>query len=634
MQENGTHMKSKRNLLHQLRDENLSISQRAQARCQLAIQFETEGDYEAARQAMAELWQRVGERPLLDRLDEETRGAVLLRAGVLTGWLGSARQISGAQEIAKDLITESIEIFEALQQSSRVAEGQIELACCYWREGKFDEGRILLNEALRRLSENDIQLRAKALIRSAIIEAECKRYGDALKIHTEAAPLFQQLENHCLIGSFHNEYAIVLRNLGTAEKRQDYLDLALIEYAAASYHFEEAGHLRYQACVENNLAFLLWKLGRFTEAHQHLDRAQILFARLKDDLHSAQVDETRARVMLGEGVFVQAEKSARKAVQLLDSGDADSLLAEALTTHGVALSRLGHKDQARTTFERAIRIAEQGGDLESAGLAALTLIEELPEQLSDDELFAILERADGWLATAQNAALLIRQKNCFRHLSSRLLWPALPTSLEKSVLRYEARLILRALELTGGVIRQAARLLELTHQGLQKILNNRHKDLQSDIGAIKERKRGNSRSEGVSGGLDQDDDCEVQVVTILYVEDNQTVAEAVKETLEIQGWQVETCADGNTALERISSDTEYDALLVDYDLPGMNGLELVSRARKLAHRAHTPIVVLSATPVRSEARQAGADAFLRKPQDVGSIVETIARLVAEHEQDG
>ena len=151
---------------------------------------------------------------------------------------------------------------------------------------------------MRRLGENAIQLRAKALIRSAIIEAECKRYGDALRIHTEAAPLFQQLENHCLIGSFHNEYAIVLRNVGTEENRQDYLDLALIEYAAASYQFEEAGHLRYQACVENNLAFLLWKLGRFTDAHQHLDRAQILVARLKDDRHSAQVDETRTPLTL------------------------------------------------------------------------------------------------------------------------------------------------------------------------------------------------------------------------------------------------------------------------------------------------------------------------------------------------
>ena len=74
-------------------------------------------------------------------------------------------------------------------------------------------------------------------------------------------------------------------------------------------------------------------------------------------------------------------------------------------------------------------------------------------------------------------------------------------------------------------------------------------------------------------------------------------------------------------------------LLLDYDLPGVNGLELVSRARKLVHRERTPIIVLSATPVAAAAREAGADAFLQKPQDIGSLVETITRLVGEREQE-
>src|SRR5215213_8912563 len=356
------HMKSKRDLLHHLTDQNLSANQRAQGRCKLAIQLETEGDYEAAREAMGELWQGVGERPLLEGLDEETTGTVLLRTGVLTGWLGSAKQVSGAQESAKNLITESIEIFEALKKNSRVAEGQIELACCYWREGAFDNGRVLLNEALHRLSESDIELRAKALLRFAIIEKDSKRFLDALSIHSEAAPLFEQLQNHCIIGSFHNDFAIVLRNLATAENRQDYIDRALIEYTAAAYHFEQAGHLRYQACVENNLAFLFWKVGRFTDAHKHLDRAQILFARLKDDLHSAQVDETRARVLLAEGRVIEAEKAARRAVRIFESGDGAWLLAEALTTHATALARLHHSIEARSAFERAISIAEEAGD--------------------------------------------------------------------------------------------------------------------------------------------------------------------------------------------------------------------------------------------------------------------------------
>jgi two-component system OmpR family response regulator/two-component system response regulator QseB len=124
------------------------------------------------------------------------------------------------------------------------------------------------------------------------------------------------------------------------------------------------------------------------------------------------------------------------------------------------------------------------------------------------------------------------------------------------------------------------------------------------------------------------------VKTILHIEDNELVAGVAREMLEDQGWRVETCADGNVALEKISGDADYDLLLVDYDLPGVNGLEIVRHARKLAHRSQTPIVVLSGTAVETEAREAGADVFLRKPQDVGSLVETITRLLSEHENLG
>jgi CheY-like chemotaxis protein len=103
--------------------------------------------------------------------------------------------------------------------------------------------------------------------------------------------------------------------------------------------------------------------------------------------------------------------------------------------------------------------------------------------------------------------------------------------------------------------------------------------------------------------------------------------------LENQGLQVETCANGNVALEKIFGEDEYDLLLVDYDLPGVNGLELINRARELDHRCDTPMVVLTASSVESAAREAGADVFLRKPQDVPTLVETINRLLEERAQE-
>src|SRR5437764_3378808 len=138
-------------LLHQIADPTLPRDERVRLRCQLAKELEDVGNYEAAREAMGELWSRVGERPVLDRLDEATAAEVLLRAGVLTGWIGSCKQIEGAQETAKNLISESLTRFEALGEIEKVAEAQTEIAYCYWRQGAFNEARVWLREALNHL---------------------------------------------------------------------------------------------------------------------------------------------------------------------------------------------------------------------------------------------------------------------------------------------------------------------------------------------------------------------------------------------------------------------------------------------------------------------------------------------------
>jgi CheY-like chemotaxis protein len=116
-------------------------------------------------------------------------------------------------------------------------------------------------------------------------------------------------------------------------------------------------------------------------------------------------------------------------------------------------------------------------------------------------------------------------------------------------------------------------------------------------------------------------------LTILYVEDYKLVLLYVKELLEGQGWRVETCQDGTRALEILKSSNSYDVLILDNSLPGINGLELVRSARRLTHRRRTPIIMLSATDSARAAYRAGADAFLKKPEDVTAITETVRRLI-------
>lgn len=105
------------------------------------------------------------------------------------------------------------------------------------------------------------------------------------------------------------------------------------------------------------------------------------------------------------------------------------------------------------------------------------------------------------------------------------------------------------------------------------------------------------------------------------------VARIVQEKLELDGCEVEICADGTLALEKITSNTHYNLLLLDNELPGISGLQLVQHARGLAHHHRTPIIILSATLDDETARMAGADAFLRKPEDISAVGETVAKLL-------
>jgi len=389
-------------LLNQIDDPTLNRDERARLRCQLAKELERGGNYEAAQGALGDLWQGIGERPHLDGLDQSTTAEVLLCAGLLTGRIGSARQVTGAQEIAKDLISESRTIFESLNLTTKAAEAHIEIAHCYWREGAYDEARITLRDAIARLTDEDVELRLLALLRSAENERSAIRYNDALRILENALPLIEECDSHTLKGNFHNTRAIVLRNLGTAEQREDYTDRALIEYAAASLHFEQAGHTRYRAVIENNLGFLLLKLNKFGEAHEHSERARRLFINLKDSVHAAQVDDSRAQILLAQGRNSDAERVALVSVHALEKGGEQALLAESLTTYGIALARLNRYAQARSTLQRAIEVAHTAGNNERAGLAALTLIEELSEQLSRDERRVIYQRATSLLANSQH----------------------------------------------------------------------------------------------------------------------------------------------------------------------------------------------------------------------------------------
>ena len=116
-------------------------------------------------------------------------------------------------------------------------------------------------------------------------------------------------------------------------------------------------------------------------------------------------------------------------------------------------------------------------------------------------------------------------------------------------------------------------------------------------------------------------------LTILYAEDNPLVATTIMEVLEAEGWQVTLLADGLAALSELESRTHYDLLLLDNELPRLDGWQLIRHARTLAQRQHTPIILMSARDRTTLAQQIGADAFIPKPEGIPRLVRTILGLL-------
>jgi tetratricopeptide (TPR) repeat protein len=462
--------------------------------CEFAKALEEAGEFEQAFEILRPFWKAIGERPATSSLLPEAQAELLLRSGTLTGWLGAAKQIPGSQALAKDLISESASLFGNLGLTEKVAEAGNDLAVCYWREGGLDEARVTLKHVLDTLRESKSEQRLRALLTTAIIENVATRDLEALRIYKEAAPLFEESTSHALKGKFHNSHALLLKSLGLAENREDYIDNALVEFTAASFHFEKAGHKRFQARVENNVGFLFASLGRFPEANEHLSHARSLFLSLNDHGAVANCDDTRAQAFLLQGNNVEAEKTAASAVRNLMSGGEHTILAEALTTHGKALARIQNHEAAKTTLDHAIEVARNAGDPERGGIAAVCAIEELGKNLSSDFLLEYYRAAESLLTNSQNSGLRVRLGQCARTVLAASLErdqsiPASGLSLEEEVLKYEGNLIRKALQQTGGSVTRAARLLGVTHQGLAFILNGRHSDLLAIRTPVKRRRK-------------------------------------------------------------------------------------------------------------------------------------------------
>src|SRR6185503_1880050 len=156
--------------------------------------------------------------------------------------------------------------------------------------------------------------------------------------------------------------------------------------------------------------------------------------------------------------------------------------------------------RSRELLERAIEVAEIGGDPEGAARAKISIIEELNNQTPPSELAAEFESAVAMLGNSQDPATAKRLINCSTHLINSLKpreesetvfelesWEGF--SFKREVLRVEKKFSERALRDAGGSVTRASRLLGFRHhQSLIALINSRHKDLLGTRSAVRKRR--------------------------------------------------------------------------------------------------------------------------------------------------
>jgi two-component system sensor histidine kinase RpfC len=120
-----------------------------------------------------------------------------------------------------------------------------------------------------------------------------------------------------------------------------------------------------------------------------------------------------------------------------------------------------------------------------------------------------------------------------------------------------------------------------------------------------------------------------QSLNILVAEDNATNQEIVKQLLEKAGHRVLLADDGEAALDLYEA-SQPDVAILDFNMPERNGLEVTKAIRAMEPtNIRLPIMILSASvtaDARERARRAGADEFIGKPYDAGSLLQTIDRM--------
>jgi two-component system cell cycle response regulator DivK len=122
---------------------------------------------------------------------------------------------------------------------------------------------------------------------------------------------------------------------------------------------------------------------------------------------------------------------------------------------------------------------------------------------------------------------------------------------------------------------------------------------------------------------------EVKKGTILYVEDNPDNRSLIRRVLEAENYLVVEAINAKQALEKLES-CDIDLVLMDINMPEMDGYTLTAKIREIQKFSKVPIVAVTANVMRGDREKslgAGCDGYIQKPIDIDTLSQQIERFI-------
>ncbi len=123
-------------------------------------------------------------------------------------------------------------------------------------------------------------------------------------------------------------------------------------------------------------------------------------------------------------------------------------------------------------------------------------------------------------------------------------------------------------------------------------------------------------------------------VCVLYIEDNPQNMRLVRKMLRIGGYDMIEAVNGLTGVA-IAAREKPDLILMDINLPDIDGLEATARLKASPDLAHIPVIALTANAMHGDRERfiaAGCDGYLAKPVTKNELLNTVAHFIAQSEQ--